>query len=74
VLGLIDAFLSRKQKACCSLCLENGADLAFRELAKLANVPTGLGIRATFKADLSRDPIRKDPRFDQLAAQLPQYP
>jgi TolB-like protein/Flp pilus assembly protein TadD len=49
-------------------------DLAFRELAKLANTPGGLGTRADFKADVFWDPIRKDLRFDQLAAQLPQYP
>jgi serine/threonine protein kinase/tetratricopeptide (TPR) repeat protein len=101
VLGLIDAFLGRKQEAIeeanravelrpvsldgvegpfilkCLACVyawTNEPDLAFRELAKLVNVPGGLGTRATFKADLSWDPIRQDPRFDKLAAQLPQYP
>jgi len=101
VLGLIDAFLGRKQEAIeeatravelrpVSLdgvegpfilkCLAyvyawtNEPDLAFEELAKLVNVPAGLGTRENFKADLTWDPIRKDPRFDQLAAQLPQYP
>jgi Tetratricopeptide repeat len=49
-------------------------DLAFQELAKLAKTPGGLGTRADFKADVFWDPIRKDPRLDQLAAQLPQYP
>jgi hypothetical protein len=29
---------------------------------------------ADFKTDPIWDPIRKDPRFDQLAEQLPQYP
>ena len=53
--------------------MDERSGLALRELAKLVNVPAGLGIRATFKADLSRDPIRKDPRFDQLAAQPLKY-
>jgi serine/threonine protein kinase/Flp pilus assembly protein TadD len=48
--------------------------LAFQELAKLAKTPGGLGTGADFKADIFWDPIRKDPRFDQLATQLPQYP
>ena len=101
VLGLIDAFLGRKQDAIeeatravelrpISLDAVEGpyilkclayvyawtteSDLAFRELAKLAKTPGGLGTRADFKADVLWDPIRKDPRFDQLAAQLPQYP
>jgi serine/threonine protein kinase/tetratricopeptide (TPR) repeat protein len=101
VLGLIDAFLGRKQEAIeeairavelrpVSLdgvegpfilkCLAsvyawtNEPDLAFRELAKLVNVPGGLGTREAFKADLSWNPIRNDPRFDKLAAQLPEYP
>jgi TolB-like protein/Flp pilus assembly protein TadD len=99
VLGLIDAFLGRKQVAVeeatravalrpISLdavegpyilkCLAyvyawtNEPDLAFRELAILAKTPGGLGTRADFKADIFWDPIRKDPRFDQLATQLPQ--
>ncbi|MBV8277916.1 MAG: hypothetical protein JO170_22005 [Verrucomicrobia bacterium] len=46
-------------------------DLAFQELAKLVNVPAGLYNRAIFKADPIWDPIREDPRFDKLAAQLP---
>lgn len=101
VLGLIDAFLGRKQEAIeeatravelrpISLDAVEGPyilkclayvyawalepDLAFRELAILAKTPGGLGTRADFKADVLWDPIRKDPRFDQLAAQLPQYP
>jgi Flp pilus assembly protein TadD len=52
----------------------NEPDPAFRELARLVHVPGGLGTRADFKADPIWDPIRKDPRFDQLAAQLPRYP
>jgi TolB-like protein/Flp pilus assembly protein TadD len=48
----------------------NEPDLAFREWAILAKEPSGLN-----KGDLGSpffDPIRKDPRFDQLAAQLPE--
>ena len=53
----------------------NEPDLAFRQLAILTKTPPGgLGTRVTFKADPMWDPIRKDPRFDQLAAQLPQHP
>jgi serine/threonine protein kinase/tetratricopeptide (TPR) repeat protein len=101
VLGLIDAFLGRKQDAIdeatravglrpISLDAVEGPyilkclayvyawttepDLAFRELAKLVKTPGGLGTRADFKADVLWDPLRKDPRFDQLAAQLLQYP
>jgi hypothetical protein len=58
----------------CVYAWTNEADLAFRELAILAKTPGGLGARADFKADVIWDPIRKDPRFDELAAQLPQYP
>jgi serine/threonine protein kinase/Flp pilus assembly protein TadD len=50
----------------------NEPDQAFRELAKLVKIPGGLN-RGDF-GDSILDPIRKDPRFDQLAAQLPQYP
>jgi hypothetical protein len=50
----------------------NESDLAFRELAILAGLPGG-PFRALFKADPIWDPIRKDPRFDKLAAQLRQY-
>jgi hypothetical protein len=52
----------------------NEPDLAFRELSSLVATPAGLDNRETFKADPTWDPIRKDPRFDQLAAQLPQRP
>jgi serine/threonine protein kinase len=50
----------------------NESDLAFRELAVLVGLPGG-PFRALFRADPIWDPIRKDPRFDKLAAQLPQY-
>jgi serine/threonine protein kinase/tetratricopeptide (TPR) repeat protein len=50
----------------------NEPDLAFRTLNILAKVPAGLGNRASFEADPFLDPIRKDPRFEQLAAQLPE--
>ena len=53
MLDLIDAFPSRKKRPAAVYVWTNEADLAFRELAKLVNVPAGLGIRATFKADLS---------------------
>jgi hypothetical protein len=98
VLGVVDAFLGRKQEAIeeatravelrqisqdalegpyILACLAgvyawtNEPDLAFRELAKLVNVPGGSGTRASFTAELLWNPIRKDPRFDKLAAQLP---
>jgi serine/threonine-protein kinase len=102
VLGLIDAFLGRKQEAIEEAtravelrpisqdavdgffilkCLAyvyawtNEPDLAFQELAKLTITPPGaLGTITDFKADPLWDPIRQDPRFDKLAAQLPQYP
>ena len=99
VLGLIDAFLGRKQEAIeeatravdqlpisqdavegpfilTSLATvyawTNEPDLAFRELAILAESPGG-PFRALFKADPIWDPIRKDPRFDKLVARLRQY-
>jgi serine/threonine protein kinase/tetratricopeptide (TPR) repeat protein len=52
----------------------NEPDQAFRELDILAKTPGGLGTRADFKADPIWDPVRKDPRFDKLAAQLAQHP
>jgi TolB-like protein/Flp pilus assembly protein TadD len=51
----------------------NEPDLAFRELAILAKIPAALDNRPIFKADPSWDPIRKDPRFEKLVAQLPVY-
>jgi serine/threonine protein kinase len=50
----------------------NEPDLAFRVLAILAKTPAGLCNRASFEANPFLDPIRKDPRFEQLAAQLPE--
>jgi len=52
----------------------NEPDLAFRELAILVGIPDGLDNREIFKADPTWDPLRKDPRFEKLAAQLPQHP
>jgi hypothetical protein len=52
----------------------NEPDLAFRQLAILVGIPFGLDNREIFKADPTWDPIRNDPRFDKLAAQLPQRP
>ena len=99
VLGLIDAFLGRKQEAIeeATRAIEqrpisrdaveapfiitslaavyawtNESDAAFRELAVLPGLPTNL-FRATFKADPIWNPIREDPRFDKLTAQLRQY-
>jgi len=51
----------------------NEPDLAFREWAIFAKIPGGLP--NLDRGDLPKpifDPIRKDPRFDQLAAQLPE--
>ena len=100
VLGVVDAFLGRKQEAiqeaahaveirpisqdavegpfilgnlAVVYAWTNEPDLAFRELAILAETPGGLDNRLIFKADPTWDPIRKDPRFDKLAAQLPVY-
>jgi TolB-like protein/tRNA A-37 threonylcarbamoyl transferase component Bud32 len=99
VLGLIDAFLGRKQEAieeatraigqqpisrdavegpfivttlAAVYAWTNESDAAFRELAVLPGLPSNL-FRATFKADPIWDPIRQDPRFDKLAAQMRQY-
>jgi serine/threonine protein kinase/Flp pilus assembly protein TadD len=99
LLGVIDAFLGRKQEAieeatravelrpisqdalegpwilanlAAVYAWTNEPDQAFRELAKLVKIPGGLN-KGDF-GDSILDPIRKDPRFDQLAAQLPQYP
>jgi tetratricopeptide (TPR) repeat protein len=52
----------------------NEPDLAFREWAIFAKIPGGQP--SLDRADLPNpifDPIRKDPRFDQLAAQLPEH-
>lgn len=51
----------------------NEPDLAFKELAILVGTPTGLDNRLIFKADPTWDPIREDPRFDKLVAQVPAY-
>jgi len=52
----------------------NEPDQAFRVLDILAKTPGGLTDRASFKANPFVDPIRNDPRFDRLAAQLPKNP
>jgi eukaryotic-like serine/threonine-protein kinase len=52
----------------------DGPDLAFRELARLIKIPPLPPSRALFAADPFLDPIRKDPRFDNLLAQIPAYP
>ena len=50
----------------------NEPDLAFRTLAILVETPP-YPVREVFKANPEWDPLRKDPRFDKLVAQLPQY-
>jgi hypothetical protein len=52
----------------------NEPDLAFEKLAVLIKTPPLPPSRATFGADPELDPIRKDPRFDKLLAQIPTYP
>jgi len=53
----------------------NEPDQAFRELAILAKTPASpLDNRAYFKLDPFCDPIRNDPRFEQVAEQIPAYP
>jgi tetratricopeptide (TPR) repeat protein len=52
----------------------NEPDLAFQDLATLAKIPGALDNRQIFEVDPSWDPIRNDPRFDKVAAQLPVYP
>jgi TolB-like protein/Flp pilus assembly protein TadD len=98
VLGVIDAFLGRKDKAIEEATravqlrpisqdavegpwiLQNLAIVyawtnelaqAFGELAILVKNPAG-PTRAGFKADPAWDPLRKDPRFEELAAQIPE--
>jgi serine/threonine protein kinase/tetratricopeptide (TPR) repeat protein len=51
----------------------NEPDLAFREWAILIKTPPLPRSRELFAAHASLDPIRKDPRFDKLLAQIPQY-
>jgi serine/threonine-protein kinase len=53
----------------------NEPDQAFRELAILVKTPASpVESRATFKLNPFWDPIRNDPRFEQLADQIPAYP
>ena len=52
----------------------NEPDLAFEKLAVFIKTPPLPPSRAMFAPDPKLDPIRKDPRFDKLIAQLPQYP
>jgi hypothetical protein len=52
----------------------NELDLAFEKLAVLIKTPPLVAGRAVFGQDPELDPIRKDPRFDKLIAQIPTYP
>ncbi|MBV8098184.1 MAG: protein kinase [Verrucomicrobia bacterium] len=53
----------------------NEPDQAFRELAILAKTPASpVKSRACFELDPFWDPIRNDPRFEQLAEQILAYP
>jgi hypothetical protein len=49
--------------------LTNEANLAFDQLAILVKTPGGLGY-GQLKLDPAWDPLRKDPRFDKLLAEL----
>jgi serine/threonine protein kinase/Flp pilus assembly protein TadD len=52
----------------------NEPDLAFQELAILIKTPPLLPLSRELFASLPQfDPIRKDPRFDKLVAQIPRY-
>jgi serine/threonine-protein kinase len=52
----------------------NEPDQAFRELAILAKTPASpVHSRAVFKLDPFWDPIRNDPRFEQLVEQILAY-
>jgi hypothetical protein len=52
----------------------NELDLAFEKLAVLIKTPPLVASRAVFGQDPELDPIRKDPRFEKLLAQIPTYP
>jgi serine/threonine protein kinase len=51
----------------------NEPDLAFQEWAIVIKTPPLPLSRELFAADPQFDPIRKDPRFDKLVAQIPRY-
>src|SRR5262249_6598498 len=52
----------------------NEPDLAFQELAILIKTPPFLPLSRELFASLPYfDPIRKDPRFDKLVAQIPRH-
>jgi TolB-like protein len=45
-------------------------NLAFEQLSKLAKIPSGLLTYGDLKTNPNWDPLRKDPRFDELLAEL----
>jgi Flp pilus assembly protein TadD len=45
-------------------------DLAFEQLAVLAKTPSQFSNYGYFKRECGFDPLRKDPRFDKLLAEL----
>ena len=50
--------------------LANQADLAFEQLNALVKIPGGQLNYGDLKTSPAWDPLRKDPRFDKLLAQL----
>jgi hypothetical protein len=48
----------------------NESDLAFEQLIILIETPNGILTYGSLKADPAWDPIRTDPRFEKLLAQL----
>jgi hypothetical protein len=48
----------------------NQSDLAFEQLSLLVKIPSGLLTYGDLKTNPSWDPLRKDPRFDKLLAEL----
>ena len=49
---------------------ENQPNLAFEQLSILIKIPGGLITYGDLKTNPGWDPLRKDPRFDKLLAEL----